>query len=109
MSFLVTMVPAVQLPTDPGTQAWVNAPATTTSPLTTAMLYTVEGAQLPPNHWVLHCVAPANTFGVQPTALEDTRAGSEAAAGVTCPARAGPATRWARGGCAARGAALAGG
>src|SRR6516225_5913253 len=79
MSSLVTSVPGAQFPEEagPGWHACVNAPATTTSPLTTAMLYTVECAQSRPlpNHCASHLGLPANTLGVQETGACDTAPG----------------------------------
>src|ERR1035437_826754 len=85
MSSRVTSVPAAQCPDEagPGWHAWVNAPATTTSPLTTAVLQMVVALQPPDPNQVSHTdvvVVPANTFGVQGTGAADTRPGSGTAA-----------------------------
>ena len=99
MSSLVTRVPGVQCPSAVGPvwHAWVNAPTTTTSPLTTAWLYTVWCLQsrLPgPNHWGLQDGLPANTLGVHLTGVCETRAGNAIDEGDSARevAAAGPAT-----------------
>src|SRR5215472_9196914 len=80
MSSLVTSVPGAQCPDDPGpgAHAWVNAPTTTTSPLTTAVLHTVASVHWPPgpNHCGLQAGLPANTFGVHLAGDGDTTPGS---------------------------------
>src|SRR5579863_888506 len=83
MSSRVTVVPAAQYPllADPSSQASVNAPATTTSPFTTAVLRIEASPQLVvPNHcWhTVELVVPANTFGVQDTGVVDSEPGSGA-------------------------------
>ena len=84
MSSRVTSVPAAQCPDEdgPGWHASVKAPATTTSPFTTAVLRMMAVLQAPPNQ-VSHTdvvVVPANTFGVHDTGVPDTRPGSGTAA-----------------------------
>src|SRR5580700_883371 len=98
MSSLVTRVPGVQCPSaaGPGWHAWVNAPTTTTSPLTTAVSYTVECLQrrLPgPNHCGLQDGLPAKTLGVHLTGACETRPGNatpDAGRAVASPAAAWP-------------------
>ena len=99
MSSLVTRVPGVQCPSAAGPvwHAWVNAPTTTTSPLTTAWLYTVWCLQsrLPgPNHCGLQDGLPANTLGVHLTGVCETRPGNamDEADTARAVAAAGPAT-----------------
>src|SRR6266566_8323237 len=99
MSFLVTSVPGVQCPVEagPAWHAWVNAPTTTTSPFTTAWLYTVWCLQsrLPgPNHCGLQARLPANTLGVHLTAVCETSSGNSTvdAGSARAVAAAGPAT-----------------
>ncbi len=75
MSSLVTWVPGLHSPwaSVPGWHACVNAPTTTTSPLTYAVPYTSDWQLFPPlpNQVLLHCVwptvVPAETFGVNAT------------------------------------------
>src|SRR5690348_3321726 len=81
MSSLVTRVPGAQCPDAAGPvgHAWVNAPTTTTSPLTTAWLYIVWCLQsrLPgPNHCGLQDGLPVNTLGVHLTGVWETRSGN---------------------------------
>jgi hypothetical protein len=81
MSSRVSFPVALQSPVDagPGAQAWVNAPATMISPLTTAVLYTVE--RHPPldvpNQVLSQLELPAKTLGVQLAAVADTSLGIE--------------------------------
>src|SRR6266702_2049676 len=119
MSFLVTSVPGVQCPVEagPAWHAWVNAPTTTTSPFTTAWLYTVWCLQsrLPgPNHCGLQDMLPANTLGVHLTAVCETGpgkstldAGSARAVAAAGPAAAAGALATAAGALATAAGALA--
>ena len=99
MSFLVTRVPGTQWPdaAGPAWHACVNAPTTTTSPLTTAWLYTVWCLQsrLPgPNHCGLQDRLPVNTLGVHLTGVCETRSGNamDELDSARAVAAAGPAT-----------------
>src|SRR6184192_1513636 len=84
MSSRVTSVPALQWPLEagPGWHAWVNMPATITSPFTITALETLALAQGPPNHcWhTAESVVPAKMFGVHVTADGDTTPDSGTAA-----------------------------
>ena len=93
MSSLVTWVPGLHSPwaSVPGWHACVNAPTTTTSPLTYAVSYTSDWQLFPPLpnqvllHWVWPTVVPAETFGVNATGPWPTRlvsCGEEASAAL---------------------------